>query len=325
MDQAPKEEKKLLHPRNKHRSRYDFALLVKDTPEIRNFVIVNPYGDESIDFSNPAAVKILNKSLLKTYYGIQHWDIPDHYLCPPIPGRADYIHHLADLLASGQPSSVVSVPNAVEEASLRKSETDSKGNKTGKDIKVLDIGVGANCIYPIIGHQEYGWTFVGSDIDKKAVDSANNIISANPELTGAISIRYQPNKQYIFKGVIKTGESFDITMCNPPFHASAEEAAAGSNRKQYNLGKQRNVLNFGGQQIELWCEGGEVGFIGKMIQESTVFSKQVKWFTTLVSKSANLAFVYHALDKAGAKTVKTVEMAQGQKVSRFVAWSYLIT
>jgi 23S rRNA (adenine1618-N6)-methyltransferase len=36
--------------------------------------------------------------LLISYYDIQKWDIP-HYLCPPIPGRADYIHYIADLLA----------------------------------------------------------------------------------------------------------------------------------------------------------------------------------------------------------------------------------
>jgi 23S rRNA (adenine1618-N6)-methyltransferase len=327
MGQIPKEEKKLLHPRNKHRSRYDFALLVKGTPALRNFVIVNPYGDESIDFSNPDAVKFLNKALLKEYYEISNWDIPDGYLCPPIPGRADYIHYLSDLLTAGKelPAGSVdatsSLVNSINDSSSVNSNPKVQAVK-GKIIRVFDVGVGANCIYPIIGHQEYGWTFVGSEVDKKAVDAANNIISANPQLIGAITIKHQPNKKYLFKGLIKPGEFFDLTMCNPPFHASAEEAAAGSNRKLHNLGKQKNVLNFGGQHVELWCEGGEVGFIGRMINESIAFSKQVGWFTTLVSKSANLPFVYHALEKAGVKAVKTVEMAQGQKVSRFVAWSY---
>jgi 23S rRNA (adenine1618-N6)-methyltransferase len=295
-----KEEKKVLHERNKHRSRYDFAALVKSAPELRDFVLVNPYGNESIDFSNPEAVKMLNKALLKHFYSIQHWDIPQDYLCPPIPGRADYIHYLADLLAASNEGNI----------------------PRGKQVKVLDVGVGANCVYPIIGHQEYGWTFIGTDVDKKAVQSAENIIEANPELRGAVKVRQQPNKQHIFKGVIKPGESFDATICNPPFHASAAEAAAGSNRKQQNLGKQKDVLNFGGQHVELWYEGGEVNFIGKMILESVEIASQVNWFTCLVSKSANLPFVYHALQKAAATQVKTIDMAQGQKVSRFVAWSF---
>lgn len=300
MNTPAKDEKKLLHPRNKHRSRYDFALLVKSTPALRDFVIVNPYGDESMDFSNPAAVKMLNKALLKQYYEIEYWDIPENYLCPPIPGRADYIHYLADLLAESNEGKI----------------------PTGKNVKVLDVGVGANCVYPIIGHQEYGWTFVGSDVDKRAVECAKNIASANANLAGAVSIRLQNDPERVFLGVVKPGETFDITMCNPPFHASAEEAAAGAHRKLHNLGKQKKVLNFGGQQVELWCKGGEVGFIQTMIAESVEIADQCKWFTTLVSKSANLEAVNHFLRRAGALKVKTIEMAQGQKVSRFVAWSF---
>lgn len=300
MSEAAKDEKKNLHPRNKHRSRYDFAALVKSAPELRDFIQINPYGDESINFSDPAAVKTLNSALLKHFYGIAHWDIPEGYLCPPIPGRADYVHYLADLLAENNGGVV----------------------PTGKSVKVLDVGVGANCVYPIIGHQEYGWSFVGSEVDRTAIKSAENIIASNPALNGAVKIRHQPDKQRILKGIINPGEVFDLTMCNPPFHASAEEAAAGSTRKLRNLGKQSKVLNFGGQQVELWCEGGEQAFVRKMIFESAELPKSKTWFTTLVSKSANLPGIYNALEKARATSMRTIEMAQGQKVSRIVAWSF---
>lgn len=298
------EEKIALHPRNKHRFRYDFPKLIQSQPELKAFVKLNPYGDESIDFSDPAAVKLLNKALLKHHYGITHWDIPANYLCPPIPGRADYIHHLADLLS------------------------DSNGGflPTGKHIKGLDIGVGANVVYPIIGHQEYGWSFVGSELDHTALKAAKAIVAANPELSNAIACRHQPNAHQILKGILKPGELFDFTMCNPPFHASAEEAMSGSRRKVQNLGRHRTsspVLNFGGQPKELWCEGGEVGFIRKMIEESLQFKTQCFWFSTLVSKSSNLPFIFKALEKAGPYEVKQVEMAQGQKNSRFVAWTFL--
>lgn len=296
-------EKQILHPRNQHRSRYDFPQLIKSSPQLQSFVFVNPYGDESIDFSNPEAVKSLNGALLKHFYHIDNWDIPANYLCPPIPGRADYIHYLADLLAS------------VNTGTIPK----------GSQIKVLDIGVGANCIYPLIGHQEYGWQFVGSDIDKRSVDSASNIAAVNG-LQKHLTFRVQPVSNHIFKGIVKPGELFDLSLCNPPFHASAEEAMAGSQRKVRNLGKQKGketVLNFGGQHSELWCSGGEVEFIRKMINESAQISKQCCWFTTLVSKSAHLSMVYYALENAGVAAVRTIEMAQGQKQSRFVAWSFL--
>lgn len=297
-------EKQILHPRNLHRSRYDFPQLIKSCPELEPFVFVNPYGDQSVDFSNPQAVKTLNKALLAHFYGIANWDIPENYLCPPIPGRADYIHYLADLLATANGDVI----------------------PKGTDVKVLDIGMGANSIYPVIGHQEYGWQFVGSDIDKRAVSAATNIAAVNPSLAHHLAFRLQPNPSLIFKGIVKPGELFDLTLCNPPFHASAEEARMGSQRKVKNLGKQKGrepVLNFGGQQAELWCEGGEVEFIRKMVQESTQIARQCCWFTTLVSKSAHLSMVYYALEKAGALEVRTIDMAQGQKQSRFVAWTFL--
>jgi hypothetical protein len=90
----------LLHPRNRHQGRYDFPRLIEASPELAEFVILNPYGKQSIDFANPEAVRVFNRALLRQLYGLQHWDIPPGYLCPPIPGRADYVHGLADLLAS---------------------------------------------------------------------------------------------------------------------------------------------------------------------------------------------------------------------------------
>ncbi|MCX6266590.1 MAG: RlmF-related methyltransferase, partial [Bacteroidetes bacterium] len=83
--------KSRLHPRNKHRERYDFKLLIDSCPQLARFVKLNIYQDESVDFSDPDAVKMLNKALLKVYYNINDWDIPGGYLCPPVPGRADYI------------------------------------------------------------------------------------------------------------------------------------------------------------------------------------------------------------------------------------------
>jgi len=297
-------EKQELHPRNLHRSRYDFPKLIESCPQLEQFVFINPYGDQSVDFSNPAAVKTLNLALLNHFYGISNWDIPENYLCPPIPGRADYIHYVADLLAS--------INNQVI----------PKGN----GIKVLDIGVGANCIYPIIGHQVYGWQFVGTDIDKRAVSAATNIAAMNPSLQKDLTFRLQHNPANIFNGVVKPGERFDVTICNPPFHSSAEEAGMGSQRKVRNLGKQKGkeiVLNFGGQNSELWCRGGEVEFIRNMVRESAAIGSQCCWFTSLVSKSANLPAVYAAIDRAGAAAIRTCDMFQGQKQSRFVAWSFL--
>ncbi|MEQ8685048.1 MAG: 23S rRNA (adenine(1618)-N(6))-methyltransferase RlmF [Imperialibacter sp.] len=301
-------EKPKLHPRNKHRQRYDFKQLSKSHPALMPFVRLNDYGNESIDFFNPEAVKALNKALLKRYYNIKDWDIPKDYLCPPIPGRADYIHHMADLLASSHPLSKRGKP------------------PTGSEIKCLDIGVGANCVYPIIGHSEYGWSFVGTDIDPVAIECANKIVESNAHLRGNVSLRLQPNSKDIFNGIIKKDEYFDLTICNPPFHASFAEAQSGTIRKLRNL-KQKKitkpVLNFGGHNTELWYDGGEENFVRQMILQSKQFTTSCFWFSTLISKQSNLKNVYEALKKVGAVDIKTIPMGQGNKVSRIVSWTFL--
>jgi len=296
--------KPTLHPRNRHQGRYDFPALIKAHPDLARFTITNPYGNPSIDFANPEAVRVFNRALLKAQYGIAHWDIPADYLCPPIPGRADYIHVLADLLGEDNAGEV----------------------PRGAQVRALDIGVGANCIYPLLGHSDYRWRFVGTDIDAVALASANAIVQAN-KLDKAISLRLQAQPRHILSGLLQDGERFELTLCNPPFHASREEATRGSQRKWKNLGKQDPkrklpVLNFGGQNNELWCEGGEIRFVTQLVNESVQYAQQVLWFSSLVSKASNLPAIEAALKKVGAKTLRTLEMGQGQKQSRLVAWSF---
>lgn len=286
-----------LHPRNRHRAPYDFKQLIKSCPDLTKFVAKNSYGNESIDFTNPLAVKTLNEALLKLFYNIT-WDIPEHFLCPPIPGRADYIHYIADLLA----------------------DTNRGIIPKGKKISVIDIGVGANCIYPLIGHREYGWSFVGTDIDPLAISIAEGIVAQN-NLAEFIEIRLQKSSANIFKGVLHNDATYDVSMCNPPFHATRAEAQAGTQRKWKNLKVQTKALNFGGQSNELWCPGGEVAFIKHMIEESAHVN--CKWFTTLVSKASSLVPIYRALEKARPQEIRTVDMGQGQKKSRFVAWTFI--
>lgn len=301
----PDAGKPTLHPRNRHTGRYDFPALIAGSPELAAFVIINPYGKQSIDFANPDAVRVFNRALLRQFYGIAHWDIPPGYLCPPIPGRADYVHGLADLLA---------LDNAGE-------------IPRGGHIRALDIGTGANCIYPLIGLREYGWRFTGSDIDAIALASARTIVAANT-LGKSITLRQQSDPRHVFAGLVQPDERFDVTLCNPPFHASQAEASSGSQRKWRNLGKldpkrKLPTLNFGGQAAELWCEGGEAAFIARLADESREVGQQVCWFTSLVSKAGNVQPLQARLKKLGARQVQVSDMSQGQKRSRFVAWTYL--
>lgn len=299
------QKKSSLHPRNRHQGRYNLESLVKKNPALKPFLKLNPKGEQTVDFSNSQAVVELNKALLLQFYKLEFWELPKGFLCPPVPGRADYIHYLADLLMA----------NGIKRADFNQ-------------VKVLDIGTGANLAYPIIGAAEYGWKFTGSDVDAWALENGKKIVQSNKALS-TIRLRQQPDIQHIFNNVIKPKEYYHLSLCNPPFHESAAAAAAGSQRKVNNLNpKKRKTkkdasLNFGGQANELWCEGGELRFVKTMIQESVDYSEQVGWFTCLISKKDNLAPLRKLLKRLPVKDVKTVTMTQGQKVSRFIAWTFV--
>ncbi len=302
MNTKPTTNTKTLHKRNPHNSRYDFDALIKSHSDLKQYVALNKYDDLSIDFASQEAVLALNKSLLSHFYNIPNWEIPENYLTPPIPGRADYIHYISDLIPD---------------------DSQIKNN-----IKVLDIGIGASCIYPIIGSYSYGWKFVGSDIDNESLANANKIIEGNKLLSSNVKTILQLNKNNIFQNIIKSEDRFYFTICNPPFHESAQDAVQGSKRKVKNLTKSKYKLknpplNFGGQKNELWCDGGEISFISKMIKESSEFKMNCFWFTTLVSKEKNLEEIYELLEKEKVYEFRTIDMKQGNKISRVVAWTFL--
>lgn len=297
-------EKKRLHPRNRNIERYDLGALLEVSSELKKHVKPNKYGQDSIDFSNPRAVRSLNTALLNHYYDITKWDFPEENLCPPIPGRADYIHYVGDLLAE---NNFGKIPK-------------------GDQVSCLDVGVGASCIYPIIGVTEYDWTFIGSDIDKDSIRSAAAIVSTNKALTGKIECRLQENPNDFFYGVLNREEKVDVTICNPPFHSSEEDAMKGTRRKVKNLsGKNEKMptMNFSGVSSELIFEGGESRFISNMMKESKKFAKNVLWFSTLVSKQSNLSGAEKTLKKLDAAEFRTINMGTGNKSTRIVAWTFL--
>jgi 23S rRNA (adenine1618-N6)-methyltransferase len=164
-------------------------------------------------------------------------------------------------------------------------------------------------------------------VSEEALSSVQNILEHNGSFKSHVELRHQKNPNHLFEGIIQENDFFDLTMCNPPFHSSEAEAEAGSQRKWVNLsketGKQKPKLNFGGKNQELIFPGGEVAFIKIMIEESQKFHSQCIWFTSLVSKKESLFELYQTLRKTKAINVKTIEMSQGQKTSRILAWTYL--
>ncbi|WP_290700017.1 23S rRNA (adenine(1618)-N(6))-methyltransferase RlmF [Lacinutrix sp.] len=286
-----------MHKKNKHKEDYDFKKLTEVFPELTPFVFVNKYEKQTIDFADAKAVKTLNTALLKAHYNIDFWQFPDTNLCPPIPGRVDYIHLIWDLLNT---------------------------SKLKKDITILDVGTGASCIYPLLGNAEYNWTFVATDCNKKSIAYAEKIIIKN-KLKKAITLKHQPNADSVFKGVINATSKFSASICNPPFYKDEAEAFEATTRKLKGLGKLTDSVtrNFAGQAHELCFKGGEKAFLHTYLYESSLFKTQCFWYTSLVSSKDNIKSMKKSLAKLGATTVKVIEMAQGNKKSRVVAWTFL--
>ena len=280
---------KRLHPRNKHINGYDFEFLQEKYPALTPFLI-EKFEKTTVDFSSPKAVRAFNSALLFAHYGIKDWCFAEENLCPPIPGRVDYIHHLADLV------------------------------KGEKDVRVLDIGTGASCIYPLLGVKEYNWNFVATDIELDSLDYAQDIIDDNG-LDVKIELRQQFDEQHILKGVIEDEDAFTVTMCNPPFYKSKEEAMGANRRKTRNLGNNA-VRNFAGNSNELWYVGGEKAFLHTYLYESSLFPRSSKWFTSLVSNKDNVKSLEKSVKKLNVSEFKVIPMHQGNKVTRIVCWKF---
>ncbi len=292
-----------MHPRNRYAKPHDFPALSRIVPELADHLITTPAGRTSLDFTSPAAVRLLNKALLLRDYRLKHWDLPAGNLCPGVPGRLDYIHVIADLLQEARPQ----VQNKEQEQRVRG----------------LDVGTGASLIYPILGAKEYGWRMVGTDIDATSLRVATAIARFNPGLQQQVIVRRQPDPRAIFNNVILPDEYFHFTMCNPPFFDSPAAAGAAAARKWEKLGKppaDPSSLNFGGQSNELWTQGGEPAFLRRMIRESVAFGQQVGWFTTLVSKKGYLKIAEVEFGRLGIATKKVIGIGQGGKVRRVLGW-----
>lgn len=279
-----------MHQKNPFIQDYNFDKLSADYPPLKPFVFINEHKTKTILFGDKNSVKALNTALLKSEYGIV-WEMPENNLCPPIPGRLDYLLHVADLLGKSE-------------------------------VKLLDIGTGANLIYPILATSHLKWNCVGSEVDSDAIKHAQTIIDKNPSLKNT-ELRFQKFRNSIFNHIIKEDDNFDVVICNPPFFKNAQDAHAKNQRKVKNLNlKESDSLNFGGQSNELWYKGGEEAFVKKMAAESVEFKNQVNWFTSIVSQKENLSSIKRAIKKTNPTDIKVIDMELGNKISRFVAWTF---
>lgn len=167
-----------LHTRSKHNQSYNFEKLTKANPKLEKYVIITKTGKESILFSDPNSVKELNIALMKYHYQVNYWELPEKYLCPAIPGRAEYLHYLADLLGSSRAK-----PKFPQ----------------GQKVTILDVGTGSSLVYPLLGYKQYHWRFLATELNKGAFKSAVNILKQNEIPKSSIEVYHQPENKKLLQ------------------------------------------------------------------------------------------------------------------------------
>jgi 23S rRNA (adenine1618-N6)-methyltransferase len=273
-----------MHKNNKYFSNPPkFDHLAKIYPNFSKFVYKNKFGGYSINWKDKMALKELNKALLDYDFDIHYWDIPDGFLIPSIPSRCNYIHWISDLIA----------PFCIE------------------NVQGMDIGTGANLIYPILGHQIYGWSFIGTDINNESLQVSQKIIREN-NLETSIQVKLQPSEDKIFENIVDEKDFFHFCMSNPPYFSIEDEI------------KQDNPhTDFDYNEKEAYCSGGEFGFICKIIKESHKYKNNFIWFTTLVGRKFNLDKIENILKEIkGLKEIKKTTFYQGKQARWGIAWTF---
>ncbi|KAI3320167.1 hypothetical protein HD806DRAFT_248942 [Xylariaceae sp. AK1471] len=251
-----------------------------------------------LDFTDPAAVMQLTRTLLKEDFGLQI-NLPPDRLCPPVPNRHNYILWLKDLVDST--------------SSSYSEQYEPKRRVTG-----LDIGTGASLIYPLLGCAQRPWHFTATDIDIESLASARTNARTN-HLQSRIRIVGRAALDPLIPLKELDINNLDFVMVNPPFYTS--------NTELLDLAAQKSRPPSSactGAPVEMVCEGGEVGFVQRMINESLVLRERVQWYTAMLGKQSSLEVLIDILKKHKINNYAVTAFIQGSKTRRWaLGWSFL--
>lgn len=255
-------------------------------------------GGSHLDFTDPQAVMQLTKTLLRLDFSL-HIELPLDRLCPPVPNRHNYVLWLKDLIDSTSPSY-------------------SPAYEPARRVTGLDIGTGASLVYPLLGcAQRPAWSFFATDVDAKSLAFARRNIELN---------NLQSRVRVVGRGVDaplvpldELGvEAIDFVMVNPPFYTSESELLDLARQKSRPPNSACT-----GAPIEMVCEGGEIGFVERIIDESLQLRTRVQWYTSMLGKQSSLDVLIGVLMGHGIDNYAVTAFVQGNKTRRWaLGWSF---
>ncbi|KAF8656473.1 hypothetical protein AX16_002524 [Volvariella volvacea WC 439] len=180
----------------------------------------------------------------------------------------------------------------------------------------LDIGTGSSAIYPLLGcGQNPNWDFVATELDEKSWTFANENVRKNNLQSRIQVLKARPEEPILAPLQHKC---FDFTMCNPPFYTSRGEILQASKAKDLPPSAACT-----GAEVEMITEGGEVRFVGRMVEESSTLKTQCRWFTSMLGKLSSVSEIISQLHQHSISNYAITEFVQGQTRRWAVAWSFI--
>ena len=275
----------------------DFEALAKQDKE---FDSIWRKSSGSLDFQNPETTQAITQAILKVHFGL-HLQVPDDRLCPPVPNRWNYVSWIHGLLDSTNRS--------------YQCQYDPERRVVG-----LDIGTGASAIYTMLCLKSRpNWTMCATDVDKKSFDHAARNLSNNGLITRTKllqTIESQPLVPLRYLGV----EKLDFTICNPPFFTDEKDMRQSLNGETKSW-KPNAVCT--GAENEMVCQGGDLGFVTRIVEESLVLREKVSWYTSMFGKMSSAKSIVSLLKENGVTNWAVGSIDVGAWTKRWiVAWSF---
>ncbi|RMY69489.1 hypothetical protein D0863_06422 [Hortaea werneckii] len=275
----------------------DFDVLAAKDPEFAAICKVSKHK-RWVDFQDPKVVKQLTNSLLKHDFGLE-LQLPDDRLCPLVPVRWNYIRWIQELLDTT-------------------SDTYSDRYDPEREVKGLDIGVGASCIYGLLASKTRPkWRMAGIDIDAHSLKHARVNVESNNLADRIHLVQTDLNDPLIPLKQMQC-ETLDFVMTNPPFYDSMQDMQSSYTNKH---APPSAICT--GSENEMICPGGDVGFVTRIFDESLQIRDRVQWYTAMLGKMSSLQRIVSKLKENGVSNFAVTCLQAGHRTKRWaVAWSF---
>ncbi|KAM0747807.1 hypothetical protein T439DRAFT_382898 [Meredithblackwellia eburnea MCA 4105] len=271
-------------------------------------LITTSSGKATVDFKNDESIRALTHALLKQDFNLDI-NLAHDRLTPIVPGRLEYLTWIINLALSTSPSTPKETP-----------------------LKGIDIGTGSTAIYPLLASRLHLHSphprikelqMVATEIDERSYELALENVEQNGEEGSVRVVKVPANGDPFAKLFVDDvlhgladGETFDFTMCNPPFYSSESEMGDSATSKSMDP-----FAVCTGSENELITPGGEIEFVGRMVSESVGLGERIRWFSTLFGKLSSVSTTIDLLKSHGIHNYALSDLRSGQTKRWLLAWS----